>query len=468
MRRFNYALAIVTLLILAAMPALAQSIVVSNDEWVFADGYVGSSNTTVANDTQFATNSAQWMSGGIHGKALLLVSSTVGLTYNSLATVLSSYYTVTGPTTVVPDMATLLTYQAIYLAGPNLDFSQSNITCYICTTGPNLNNALIQYVQQPVNPGNVFILAGTTCHDADLWNPFLNTFGLNLVDACNNLSGIYPAKGNTPGGIVRPFSVQQPYGIALFPGVNLVYISNGNNVQSVNPDCGVEIFNDVNGNGLYGAWMPCACDQTGPRRLAGRSVRESVLPPGAQGSKVRSSLAAPPPPANEVYDNGPINGDVNAWTINFGYSVSDSLEILRTSQVSGLSFGAWLYPGDTIQTVEVQIGGGAFGGNLLDEIVPVTQSDCVDNACGYAVCTENAAFDPRWLWTACWFGSCPATYWVTLQNAVVSTPGDPAFWDENYGAGCGGYLGTSPSTCPSSANSSSMVGPIPSEAFTLQ
>jgi hypothetical protein len=137
MRRFIYALAIVTLLILAAMPTVAQSIVVSNDEWVFADGYVGSSNTTVANDTQFATNSAQWMSGGIHGKALLLVSSTVGLTYNSLATVLSSYYTVTGPTTVVPDMATLLTYQAIYLAGPNLDFSQSNITCYICTTGPN-------------------------------------------------------------------------------------------------------------------------------------------------------------------------------------------------------------------------------------------------------------------------------------------------------------------------------------------
>lgn len=471
MSRFIYALVIVTLLILAAMPAVAQSIVVSNDEWVFADGYVGTSNTTVANDTQFATNSAQWMTGGVGGGTIyILVTSEVGATYNSLATVLTNLgHTVIGPTNVVPTQAQLSTLKAIYLSScdaspncPGLNFNGSGFTGYTGSTG--FDAALTSYVQS--NSGNVFILAGTTCHDANLWNPFLNTFGLNLVDACNNLSGIYPAKGNTPGG-VRPFSVQQPYGIALFPGVNLVYISNGNNVQSVNPDCGVEIFNDVNGNGLYGAWMPCACDQIGPRRLVSSSVRGSVMPAGAQGRKVRSSLPAPPP-ANEVYDNGPINGDVNAWTINFNYSVSDSLEILRTSQVSGISFGAWLYPGDTITTVEVQIGGGAFGGSLLDQTVDVTQSNCVTNACGYAVCTENAAFDPRWLWTACWFGSCPATYWVTLQNAVVSTPGDPAFWDENFGAGCNGFQGLNRSTCPSSAFDSSTIGPIPSEAFTLQ
>jgi hypothetical protein len=458
MRRFIDALAIVTLLILAAMPAVAQSIVVSNDEWVFADGYVGTSNTTVANDTQFATNSAQWMSGGIHGNALLLLSSTVGLTYNDLGTVISPYYTNNGPTTVVPNLATLLTYQAIYLSGPNLDTTQ--IGGYA-----GLNAALIQFVQQ--YSGNVFILAGTTCHDANLWNPFLNTFGLTLVDACNGLSGVYPASGNTPGG-VRPFSVQQPYGIALFAGVNSVYVSNGNNVQSVNPDCGVEIFNDTSGNGLYGAWMPCACDQTGPRRLGNSSVKGSVMPVGARGRKVHSSLPALPP-SNEVYDNGPINGDVNAWTINFNYSVTDSFEILASSQISSLSFGAWLYPGDTIQTVEVSIGGGAFGNNLLDQIVPVTQQACVDNACGYAVCNETAPFNPIFVWAVCPFpfGQCSGTYWVTLQNAVVSSPGDPAYWDENYGAGCGGYQGTNPSTCPSSAVDNSL-GPIPSEAFTLQ
>ena len=469
MRRFNYALVIATALILAAMPAVAQSVVVSNDEWVFADGYINNMNVSGTNDLQFATNSARWMTGGVGGGTIyILVTSEVGATYNSLATLLTNLgYTVIGPTNAVPTQARLSTLKAIYLSScdaspncPGLNFNGSGFTGYAA-----FDAALVTYVQ--ANAGNVFILAGTTCHDADLWNGFLNTFGLTLVDACNGLQGVYAASGNTPGG-VRFFSVQQPYGITLFPGVNLVYISNGNNVQSVNPDCGVEIFNDVNGNGLYGAWMPCACDQIGPRRLVSSSVRGSVLPAGAQGRKVRSNLPAPPP-ANEVYDNGPINGDVNAWTINFGYSVSDSLEILRTSQVSGISFGAWLYPGDSIQTVEVQIGSSALGYNFLDEIVGVTQSNCVTNACGYAVCTENLAFTPTLLWAVCPFpfGQCSGTYWVTLQNATVPS-GDPAYWDENYGAGCGGFQGANPSTCPSSAFESPAIGVIPSEAFTLQ
>ena len=49
--------------------------------------------------------------------------------------------------------------------------------------------------------------------------------------------------------------------------------------------------------------------------------------------------------------------------------------------------------------------------------------------------------------------------WLNLQNAVVPS-GDPVYWDENSGAGCGG------TNCPSSA-SESAVGTIPSEAFTV-
>ena len=51
------------------------------------------------------------------------------------------------------------------------------------------------------------------------------------------------------------------------------------------------------------------------------------------------------------------------------------------------------------------------------------------------------------------------TYWLNLQNATVPS-GDPVYWDENSGAGCGG------SGCPSSA-SESALGTIPSEAFTI-
>jgi hypothetical protein len=460
MRRFNYALAIVTLLILAAIPTVAQSIVVSNDEQFTSQNYLSADN-----DQLLVTNIAAWLTSGVPGKRILILSSNPGLNNAALISYLGPgtgnlgyavTTTVTAPATLVNGTGAPL-YDAVFVSG-DCRYDSLAFATTSCSAGfAALDAVLVNYVNAG---GNVFLEVGLVCDTGGVtWDPFLNAFGMAIAPGCNGIS-----QQNVN---VSSFQGQTPYGPALFAGVNSVYIDEGEDVQPFGTVCGAQIFT-TGGNGLYGAWRPCACGQTGPHHLGNRSVGPSVMPAGAQGRKVHSSPPAPPPPANEVYDNGPINGDVNAWTINFGYSVSDSLEILRTSQVSGISFGAWLYPGDTITTVEVQIGGGAFGGNLLDEIVPVTQSDCVDNACGYAVCTENAAFDPRWLWTSCWFGSCPATYWVTLQNAVVSTPGDPAFWDENFGAGCGGFLGINFQTCPSSAFSSSTIGPIPSEAFTLQ
>ncbi len=38
----------------------AQSVLVSNDEWMFADGYLNDPGT---DDTQFADNVAQWLTG---------------------------------------------------------------------------------------------------------------------------------------------------------------------------------------------------------------------------------------------------------------------------------------------------------------------------------------------------------------------------------------------------------------------
>lgn len=272
MRRFNYALVIVTLLTLAAMPAVAQSIIVSNDEYVFADGYLNLAGT---NDAQFADNATQWMTGGPCAgcKVLILDTNSIGLTYNSLATLLSGppfNFTVDGPTTTVPTLATLLSYKAIFLSScdatpavcPGLDFSQSNIPNY-----PALDAALVQYISQAGNPGNVFILAGTTCHDGRLWNGFLNTFGLKLADSCNNISNIIP---------VGPFASQPPYGSALFgsvPPVNNLYIQNGSNVSALGTLDGVQIFNFTCTpslcafvptviNGLYGAWRRPSCTST--------------------------------------------------------------------------------------------------------------------------------------------------------------------------------------------------------------
>jgi len=147
---------------------------------------------------------------------------------------------------------------------------------------------------------------------------------------------------------------------------------------------------------------------------------------------------------NEIYDNGPINGSTDAWTINFGFVTSDSFTVPNGSGVSGMTFGAWLFEGDVLQTVEVSITSAEFGGTTyFDQVVSFTQSGCSANQYGFNVCTETSSN-----FTA---NLAQGAYWVNLSNAVVND-GDPVYWDENSG--------------PSSASENS-VGTIPSEAFTI-
>ena len=146
----------------------------------------------------------------------------------------------------------------------------------------------------------------------------------------------------------------------------------------------------------------------------------------------------------DLYDNGAPNGTVDAWTINFGFIVSDTFTLGAASSVSGLDFAAWLFPGDILESAEVSITSSEFGGTtFFDGSVNFTQSGCTSNQFGFDVCTESGSFGPVNL--------NAGTYWLNLQNAVVNT-GDPVYWDENSG--------------PSSASENS-VGTIPSEAFTV-
>jgi hypothetical protein len=156
-------------------------------------------------------------------------------------------------------------------------------------------------------------------------------------------------------------------------------------------------------------------------------------------------LVALPALADTVYDNGPINGTTDGWTINFGFIVSDTFAISGGgATVNGLAFGAWLFPGDVLQSAEVSITDAEFGGTtFFDGVVNFTQSGCVGNQYGFNVCTETGSFSDTAL--------ADGTYWLNLQNASVNT-GDPIYWDENSG--------------PSQASENS-VGTIPSEAFTL-
>ncbi len=158
------------------------------------------------------------------------------------------------------------------------------------------------------------------------------------------------------------------------------------------------------------------------------------------------ALAALPAMAQtDVYDNGPVNGQDLGWTINFGFSVSDSFTLGSGTTVSGASFWAWLIPGDTLTSVEFQIGAAAFGNGLLDQTLNVTASNCFSNQFGYNVCDETATFNGGGVALGA------GTYWMTLSNASVPS-GDPAYWDMNSG--------------PSQAQENTL-GTVPSESFTM-
>jgi hypothetical protein len=154
-------------------------------------------------------------------------------------------------------------------------------------------------------------------------------------------------------------------------------------------------------------------------------------------------VALPAMAQNDLYDNGPINGTVLGWTINFGFAVSDQFTLSGNSTVNGITFGAWLFPGDSLTSAEVSITSSEFGGtSFFDETVNFTAGTCSSNG-SFNVCAETGSFSGVAL--------NAGSYWLNLSNAV-SAAGNPVYWDMNSG--------------PSLASESS-VGTIPSESFTI-
>ena len=148
-------------------------------------------------------------------------------------------------------------------------------------------------------------------------------------------------------------------------------------------------------------------------------------------------------PALADVNNGPINGTTDAWTINFGYVVSDSY--VSDGNATGFQFGVWEFPGDTMSTVDWSItsqenAGTVFGSGTAN----VTDKYISSNQYGYNIdlITVSGLNVNE---------TKGATYWLNLQNATVPS-GDPVYWDENSGK---------------SSASESAVGTIPSEAFTI-
>ena len=138
-----------------------------------------------------------------------------------------------------------------------------------------------------------------------------------------------------------------------------------------------------------------------------------------------------------LYQNGPVNGicdiegcTVDAWTINFGFEVTDSFTISSPSTIQGFNFALWLEPGDTISSVDWAIGTSAFGTDLGSGTASganLSSSFLFTNQYGYNIYEASVTGLNVHV-----IGGPPQSYWLTLQNATVPS-GDPVYWDENGG-----------------------------------
>ncbi len=157
-------------------------------------------------------------------------------------------------------------------------------------------------------------------------------------------------------------------------------------------------------------------------------------------------LAAVPAVADALYDNGPYNGTTDAWTINFGFSVSDSFTVAANSSIEDLHIVYWdASSTDLLTTVDMAIGSTSFGGTSQRLSLVVNQFIST-NQYGYFLYQADYSFA-----NIPWSGAG----YVTLSNACTTSGcsvSNPIYWDENSG--------------PSTAYENTL-GSIPSEAFTL-
>ncbi len=204
--------------------AHAGKIVLANDEWTLSDFAYGNINNTDKPD-QFAKNVVSWFDGSLSGGNLLAYSSNFGLTGTNLRnSITTAGNTWTVSTAITFDLATLSTYNAVFLAGNVAD-----------------NNVLIQYVN---SGGNVYLAGGTglvgAASEAAQWNTFLNAFGLGFDTSYNGVNGHIITNSTHP----------------IFNNVTSLYQSNGNNTLDINlgDPRGQVLVVDGNGNSLYAVY----------------------------------------------------------------------------------------------------------------------------------------------------------------------------------------------------------------------
>ncbi len=138
--------------------------------------------------------------------------------------------------------------------------------------------------------------------------------------------------------------------------------------------------------------------------------------------------------ASTIYSNGPANGQVVGYTINFGWQVADSFTAGSGATAASMSFETWAGDGlasDVPLTVDWEItngnplSGGVFTVLGSGSATTITATAGVVNGFGFQLFSDTISLGSVGL-------TCGSNCWIMLQNAV-STDGQPIYWDSNNG-----------------------------------
>jgi hypothetical protein len=140
-------------------------------------------------------------------------------------------------------------------------------------------------------------------------------------------------------------------------------------------------------------------------------------------------VMSPAAEADVLYNNGAVNGELNAFSIDIagGFSVADSFTLGSNSNVNGVGFAVWVISGETPTTVDWAITTSPFSGVIASGTsASLTGNDLGTNGTGiFDVFNESLS--------GLNVDLAAGNYWLQFSNAGVSTAGDPVYWDENDG-----------------------------------
>jgi len=125
-----------------------------------------------------------------------------------------------------------------------------------------------------------------------------------------------------------------------------------------------------------------------------------------------------------LYSNGPITGNITAWTVDGDHNITDSFQLSSPSTITGVIFGAWGYTGRTGLWADWAITSTPFGPPLASGESTLSNTFLFHNSQGADVSQESFTIPALFL--------NPGTYWLELDD-TMTTGGYWFWWDQNNG-----------------------------------